>query len=102
MQTGYVIGKSPEYQSWITSQNEKSIIQIEYRLNAIARNGHFGDHKPIDKLCNLWELRWKNGRRIYYHQYRMAAKVFLLMGGKKNDQKKDIRKAKNILKKYLS
>ncbi len=54
----------------------------------------------------LLELRWKNGRRVYYSiiekiSLKSNEFVLILLGGLKNEQKKDIQKAKRILKRYL-
>lgn len=98
--THYVILKSVEYKAWLIKQCKKAVVQIEERLDNVELKGHFGDHKPLDKQIWLWELRWKNGRRIYYFRYISGTKIWLLLGGHKNDQKKDIRKAKHFLEKY--
>ncbi len=45
-------------------------------------------------------MHWKNGRRIYF-SYIAELDIVLLLGGNKNGQDKDIKKAKNILKKYF-
>lgn len=76
---------------------EKEKGQILARLQNIKNFSHFGDVKYLGK--GLAELRWKNGRRIYF--YREDNKIIILIiGGLKNEQKKDIKKAYLLLKRY--
>lgn len=60
----------------------------------IEEEGHFGHHKFLRN--ELWELKFNDGRRIYY-TYVPESKVILLLGGNKNGQSKDIQKATKIL-----
>ncbi len=89
--------KTSEYGNWLKEEAFKSIFQIEKRLALIEEHYHFGDHKKLTGL--IWELRWKNGRRLYY-AYLEDQKIILLLGGNKNGQSKDIKEAIKILKKY--
>ena len=94
----YKIVYASEYEDWYAGQPIKSALQIGYRLDSIKINGHFGDHRYLDE--NVWELRWRNGRRIYF-AHTAAQEILLLIGGNKNGQTKDIRKAKNVLRKRM-
>ena len=58
------IERTPEFKKWFKRQNEKHKAQIDARLKNIELYNYFGDHKSIDQ--QLLELRWKNGRRVYY------------------------------------
>ncbi len=60
---------------------------------------NFGDYK--DLKCGIWELKWINGRRIYF-TFIGETKILLLFGGNKNGQSKDISYAKKIFKKSTS
>ena len=55
---------TPEFEKWLDGEAEKSKAQIEARLKNIKLYGHFGDWKSLGE--RLSELRWKNGRRVYY------------------------------------
>jgi len=59
--------------------------------------GSFGDHKTIS--LNLFELRmfFGPGFRVYY-TIQGREIIFLLAGGDKSTQKKDIVKAEELLK----
>lgn len=94
----YKIYKSVEYQDWIEEQSFKSRVQIAERLSKIEEEGYFGNHKYLTDV--VWELKWLNGRRVYY-AYIAELDILLLLGGNKNGQDKDITQAKRIFKKYL-
>lgn len=94
----YKIYKTPEYVEWLEEQTLKAQAQIDQRLSNILHYSHFGDFKDVGD--NISELRWINGRRLYY-TYIAELDIVLLLGGNKNGQQKDIKCAKNIIKKYL-
>lgn len=93
----YKFLKTPDYQQWLGQETFRSQIQIADRLSKIEIEGYFGDHKSLGD--NIWELKWVNGRRLYY-AYLPEFNILLLLGGNKNGQNKDITKAKKIFKKY--
>lgn len=64
----------------------------------IKDEGYFGDRKVLRE--NIWELRWVNGRRIYYSLIPVD-QVLLLIGGNKNGQTKDINKAEKIYHRWI-
>ena len=91
------ITKVPEFDAWLTKLQIKEQAQIEARLYRIEAFGHFGDVKSLQGSEHpLFELRWKNGWRVYFYREEKAS-IKLLLGGKKNGQKKDIKKAKVLL-----
>lgn len=95
----YRILRSVEYDEWFENERPKSQVQIEKRLSKIETEGHFGNHKSVAE--HVWELKWENGRRVYY-AYFADNKLLLLLGGNKNGQDKDIRQAERILEGYAS
>lgn len=90
----YKIYLMPQYEEWFDSQTNKSKFQIEKRLNNIKCIGHFGHIRNLDS--GLAELKFNDGRRIYYTIIPVN-NVILLLGGSKNGQESDIRKARNII-----
>lgn len=90
-----------EFQEWLNNETPRSQYQIDTRLAKIRLDGHFGNHKSVShcekgNLKNLiWELKFNDGRRIYY-AYIPEKNILLLLGGNKNGQDKDIGKAKNL------
>jgi putative addiction module killer protein len=91
----YKILVTPEYAEWFNEQSAKSQVQINDRLSRVRENGYFGDHKDVGEA--VWELKWANGRRVYY-AYIPEKKILLILGGNKNGQDKDIRQARKILR----
>lgn len=90
--------KTPEYQSWLDKQTLKTQAQIAERFSKIELDGYFGEYKSLND--GVWELKWKNGRRIYY-AYIEELNILILLGGNKNGQNKDITLSRKIFKKYI-
>lgn len=93
----YKLIKAPEFEEWYDEQPLKSKFQIDDRLFRIVEEGHFGVHKDLTEEVS--ELKWDSGRRVHY-AYLAKQNILLLLGGNKNGQDKDIRKAKKIFRKY--
>ena len=93
------IQRTPEFKEWFDTQTEKSKAQIDARLKNIELYKYFGDHKALGK--QLLELRWKNGRRVYYTLIKKEEITLILLGGFKNAQKKNIKEARQILKREI-
>ncbi len=94
----YSIFKTEEYDDWFLGKSDKEKAQISSRLDKIERYGYFGDIRDLED--DIWELKWKNGRRIYY-AYIEEQNILLLLGGNKNGQDKDITQARKILSKKI-
>ena len=92
------IHKTSEFNNWLAEQPLKARLQVEERLLRIAVDNHFGIHKPVGN-DHVWELKWANGRRVYY-TYLVEYNILVLLGGNKNGQSKDISQAEKILRKY--
>ena len=88
-----------DFDNWIRSLCEKERGQIFARLQNIKNFSYFGDVKYLGE--GLAELRWKNGRRIYFYRESKQT-IILIIGGLKNEQKKDIKKARLFLRKYTN
>lgn len=89
----YTIYNTPEYGECLEEQTAKCQVQIRSRIAHIQDNGYFGDYKQLGD--GVSELRWKNGRRVYFAQIPERT-ILLLLGGNKNGQNKDIHQAKKI------
>lgn len=88
------IETSKIFDQWLQEQTSKDKAQIDRRLLAIEEHRHFGDMKYLKD--SLFELRWKNGRRIYFARSGSDS-ILLLLGGLKNEQSKQVKKARNML-----
>lgn len=97
----YRLITTEEFDEWLSKESPRSQYQIDGRLARIRLDGHFGHHRSVSsheegRLKNqIWELKFNDGRRIYY-AYIPERNILLLLGGNKNGQTKDISKAKNI------
>jgi putative addiction module killer protein len=87
----------PGFLRWLEKQKPKERLQIWDRLRRIQFEEHFGDSRSLDD--GLYELKWKNGRRVYFSFVKDTEEktVLVILGGNKSGQSKDIRKAKKIL-----
>ncbi len=93
----YSVLRTREFDIWLASETLKSRAQIAARISKIELEGHFGTRKDVGDF--VFELKWENGRRIYY-AYLEKENILLLLGGNKNGQSQDITQAKKILRKY--
>lgn len=94
--------KAPEFLKWLESLTKKEQGQVVSRLQRIELHDYFGDAKALGE--GLSELRWKNGWRVYFAKAVRSdgSVVLLLLGGMKNAQKKDIERARLLLRRYAS
>lgn len=90
-----VVDSTFDFDSWLENLPLKEELLIRKRIYAIETEGHFGDCKYLDE--DLFELRWKNGKRLYFAKL-SDKKIILLLGGRKNAQEKEIKKARLLLK----
>ncbi len=103
----YQISKDPKFDEWLDSQPEYVQVQILKRILKIELHGYFGDHKSVSNYetgfikNKVWELRWNDGKRVYY-AYIPEKRILLLLGGNKNGQDQDIAQAKNIFIKAIT
>ena len=68
------------------------------RLEKIRDFGHYGHVRKLSSL--LFEIKFNNGNRIYYTEKIIDGEVLILfLGGNKNGQDKDIKKAQKIAEK---
>lgn len=84
----------PEYEDWYERQTAKFKAQVEKRLSLIRHNAHFGHVKALGD--GIGEIKFNDGHRIYFAKTG-DKELTLLLGGNKNGQDKDIRKAKSLL-----
>lgn len=85
--------------SRIESLDSKIRYRIKARLARVAL-GNFGDHKSLGEGLNELRFSFGSGYRIYYTEVDDVI-VLLFSGGDKGSQKKDIKQAKDYMKKYI-
>ena len=94
----YKLRSTKEYDKWFARLKDSSVkIKVLARLDRIE-NGNFGDFKQISP--NLSELRFffGSGLQVYYIIWKGRV-IFLLSGGDKPTQSKDIERAFALLNK---
>ena len=90
------VQESDEYKEWFKEQRPKLRAQIQKRVSNIINYEHFGTIRKLDS--NLAEIKFNDGTRIYFTRIELDGKtILLLLGGNKNGQDKDIKKAKSLL-----
>lgn len=84
------------YLDWYNSLDKSIRSRIDMRIDKLEE-GHYGDYKCISN--DLFELRCKfgSGYRIYFTEEENVI-ILILCAGDKSTQKKDIQKAKDIIK----
>lgn len=82
---------------WFFSLKDKTTKQKIYSRLKQVKEGNLGDHK-FEKQ-GVWELRFRNGTRIYYGLDGNVL-VVLLYGGTKRQQQKDITVSVNYWEDY--
>ncbi len=93
----YEIKTTAIFDKWFKKLKDKGAkIRILARLDRVT-HGNFGDIKEIENPLTEMRFFFGSGYRIYY-VIRDNTIVLLLNGGDKDSQKKDIEKAKEILK----
>jgi putative addiction module killer protein len=96
----YTLQSTAEYDAWFEVLTSKDQAVVEKRLMKITETGHFGKNPNKHKYLGegLEELKFhdQNGMRIYFARTG-ETEITLLLGGYKNGQNKDIKKARSFL-----
>jgi len=93
------IKETDDYLEWLGELTKKEQIKVKARIARIENDEHFGDVKSIGE--HLAELRWANGWRVYFSSIGLK-KIILIIGGHKNEQEKDIKKARILLRRLTA
>ena len=89
--------KSDEFNDWLSSLKDRVIkAQITQRLDK-AVVGNFGDTKPVGHSVHEMRIHTGAGYRLYYTRTESVT-YWLLIGGDKSTQKRDIEKAIELSK----
>ena len=95
-----IVEKTETFTEWFDAlRDEIGKAHIARRLRRIETDDFFGDCENV-KGSDLFELRihYGPGYRVYFEKRNSNTIVLVLRGGIKNDQKKDIKKAKKQAK----
>ncbi|MBR6027190.1 MAG: type II toxin-antitoxin system RelE/ParE family toxin [Neisseriaceae bacterium] len=93
----YELIKSDEFADWLNGLKDRvARVKILQRMER-ARFGNFGDHKHIGGGLIEMRINFAKGYRLYC-SIQNGKLVVLLTGGTKEQQQKDIDKARALLK----
>jgi len=95
----HYILRTEEFDRWLSRLKDlRARAKIIVRIRS-AESGNLGDIEPIGSGLSEFRIHYGPGYRIYVKQ---KGKILLLLlcGGTKNTQKKDIERAKSLIKKY--
>jgi len=88
-------GRTP-FDEWIQSLDKQTEFRIHDRIDRIEEYGFLGDCRRLND--KIYELRFHFGAgyRVYF-SYLAPEEIFILCGGDKSSQSKDIKKALEYL-----
>lgn len=94
----YSIEKTVEFDKWLRKLRDlRAKAKILFRIQRIENDGHFGDCEPVGNGIRELKIDYAKGYRVYFKESEGRI-IILLFGGDKSTQKRDIEKAKEILK----
>lgn len=92
----FTVLRSTEFDEWLAAlKDHKGKARIVARIRS-AELGNLGDTKSVGGGVSEMRVHFGPGYRIYYTRRRQQV-IFLLIGGEKSTQAKDIQKAKAML-----
>ena len=95
----YHIQRTDEFDTWLSKlKDTRAKAKILARIRS-AEFGNLGDVEPVGAGLSEFRIHSGPGYRVYFKQ---KGKVLLLVlcGGTKSTQRKDIEKAKSLVKKH--
>ncbi|MGN6388452.1 MAG: type II toxin-antitoxin system RelE/ParE family toxin [Burkholderiaceae bacterium] len=91
----YTLIRSNTFRDWFGGLRDPlAKARITFRL-VQAEQGNFGDSEPVGEGVSEMRIHVGAGYRVYYKKTGSTV-VFLLCGGIKSSQEKDIRRARNM------
>jgi len=90
------VRRTDEFVEWLDAlRDRKGRAIIIRRIDQLAETGNFGDAEPIGNGLTELRIHFGPGYRVYCKQEGEAV-VFVLWAGNKSDQKRDIKRAKQL------
>lgn len=91
----YIVEQSGTFKSWLGDLHDAmGRLRIVARLS-MATEGNLGDCEPVGDGVHEMRVHVGPGYRLYF-VYRGNRIIFLLMGGSKGTQRRDIKRAKEM------
>lgn len=96
----FFIEKTLEFDKWFRKLKDiKAKAKILFRIQKLENDEHFGKCRALGEGIHELKINYAKGYRIYFHLHEERI-ILLLIGGNKSTQKRDIAKARRILRNY--
>jgi putative addiction module killer protein len=94
----YKIEKTDDFDKWLRKLKDlRAKAKILFRIQKIENDEHFGDFEPVGNGIQELKIDYAKGYRVYFNESDGKI-IFLLIGGDKSTQQRDIEKAQEVLK----
>lgn len=94
----YLIEKTDEFDKWLRKLKDiRAKAIILFRIQKVENLGQLGNCESVGQGIRELKIDYAKGYRIYFKENKGKI-IILLVGGDKSTQRKDIEKAKEILK----
>ena len=94
------IRQTPEYEKWFASLKDRMArVRVDIRIRRLSL-GNLGAVEPVGEGVAELKIDHGPGYRVYFVQHG-GHYVLLLAGGNKSTQARDIKKARELARKYL-
>ena len=94
------IRQTPEYEKWFASLKDRMArVRVDIRIRRLSL-GNLGAVEPVGEGVAELKIDHGPGYRVYFVQHG-GHYVLLLAGGDKSTQARDIKKARELARKYL-
>ncbi|MFM8354891.1 MAG: type II toxin-antitoxin system RelE/ParE family toxin [Gammaproteobacteria bacterium] len=88
----FEVRRTTDFATWLDRlEDARARVRVLARLDRIGL-GNFGDYRAVGESVSEFRIDYGPGYRIYFTK-RQATIVFLLIGGTKSTQDRDIKKA---------
>lgn len=93
------VRQTPEYERWFASLKDRAArVRVDIRIRRLSL-GNLGAVEPVGEGVSELKIDCGPGYRVYFAKHG-SHYVLLLAGGDKSTQARDIRKAKELARKY--
>ena len=93
------IRQTPEYEKWFASLKDRTArVRVDIRIRRLSL-GNLGAVEPVGEGVSELKIDHGPGYRVYFVQHGGHC-VLLLVGGDKSTQAHDIKKARELARKY--
>ena len=93
----FEVVRTKAFATWLQElEDRQAAVGINARIARLSL-GNFGDHKPISDGLSELRIDMGPGYRVYYTR-RGKTMIMLLIGGVKGTQKRDIKRALEMMK----